>query len=118
MNLSIILDIFREQVTIDDVVVIGGGAKGGIWREIMADIYDAGIVKPNFLEEATSMGAAIIGGVGAGVFKDFNVIDRFIKIESSQKPNPERQKVYRKLKPIFEKCYHSLVDVYEDLAEL
>lgn len=118
MNLSIILDIFREQVPISDIVVIGGGAKGGIWREIMADIYDANILKPNFLEEATSMGAAIIGGVGSGVFKDFEVIDRFITIESTQKPDAERQKVYQTLKPIFEKCYHSLVDVYDDLAEL
>ena len=84
----------------------------------MADIYDANILKPNYLEEATAMGAAIIGGVGAGVFKDFDVIDRFIKIESTQKPNKENQKIYRKMKPIFEKCYHSLVDVYEDLAML
>ncbi|GAK58958.1 xylulose kinase [Candidatus Vecturithrix granuli] len=118
MNLSIILDIFRQQVAIRDIVVIGGGAKGAIWREIMADIYDANILKPNYLEEATSMGAAIIGGVGVGVFKDFDVIDRFIKIESTQKPDMERQKVYRKMKPIFEKCYHALVDVYEDLAVL
>ena len=118
MNLSIILDIFRQQVAIRDIVVIGGGAKGAIWREIMADIYDANILKPNYLEEATSMGAAIIGGVGVGVFKDFDVIDRFIKIESTQKPDQERQKVYQKIKPIFEKCYHALVDVYEDLAAL
>jgi xylulokinase len=117
-NLSIILDIFREQVAISDIVVIGGGAKGEIWRQIMADIYDANILKPNYLEEATSMGAAIIGGVGAGVFKDFDVIDRFIKIESTQRPNKENQKIYRKMKPIFEKCYQSLVDVYEDLATL
>ncbi len=118
MNLSIILDIFRQQVAIHDIVVIGGGAKGAIWREIMADIYDANILKPNYLEEATSMGAAIIGGVGAGVFKDFDVIDRFMKIESTQKPDQERQKIYQKMKPIFEKCYHALVDVYEDLAAL
>ncbi len=118
MNLSIILDIFREQVAIDDIVVIGGGAKGEIWREIMADVYNANIQKPNFLEEATSMGAAIIGGVGAGVFKDFDVSERFITIESTQKPDAERQKAYQKIKPIFEKCYHSLVDVYDDLADL
>ena len=53
--------------------MIGGGAKGAVWRRIMADVYQAEILKPNYLEEATSMGAAIIGGVGCGVFKDFDV---------------------------------------------
>lgn len=118
MNLSIILDIFRQQVPINEIVVIGGGAKGEIWRQIMADIYDARIQKPNYLEEATSMGAAIIGGVGVGAFKDFDVIDRFMKIESTQTPVPEHQIIYRKMKPIFEKSYHGLVDVFEDLSNL
>lgn len=35
---------------------------------MMADIYQAEIRVPNYLEEATSMGAAILAGIGAGVF--------------------------------------------------
>jgi glycerol kinase len=34
----------------------------------MADAYNAEIRIPNYLEEATSMGAAILGGIGAGIF--------------------------------------------------
>ena len=30
----------------------------------------------------------------------------------------EANRQYEKLKPIFEKCYHALVDVYEDMARL
>jgi len=117
MNLGIIVGIFRRHVPIDAVRVIGGGAKGAVWRQMMADIYDCRIEKLNYLEEATSMGAAVVGGVAAGVFSDFDVIERFVRVDDVVEPNPENQAVYRRMMPIFEKCYDALVDVYEDLAE-
>ena len=115
-NLGIIVDIFRQHVPIEKMTVIGGGAKGQVWLQMMADIYDVEVQRPNFLEEATSMGAAVVGGVGAGVFEDFSVIDRFIKIEETVQPNAENQKAYNAIKPIFDKAYFALEDVFEDLA--
>ena len=57
MNLGIILDVLRAQMPIDrELLVIGGGAKGKVWRQMMADVYDARIKSPVLLEEATSMG--------------------------------------------------------------
>jgi xylulokinase len=118
MNLGIIVSIFRQHVPIDAITVIGGGAKGAIWRQMMADIYDCRIEKLNYLDEATSMGAAIIGGVAAGLFPNFDVAQRFIRVEETTEPNPHNQAIYRRVMPVFEKCYHALVDVYEDLAAL
>ena len=118
MNLGIIVGIFRQHVPIEAITVIGGGAKGRVWRQMLADMYDCPIAKLNYLEEATSMGAAVIGGVAAGVFQDFDVIERFIRVDEVVHPNPANQQVYRKMLPIFEKCYHALVDVYADLAGL
>lgn len=117
MNLGIIVNIFRRHVPIDAVTVIGGGAKGAVWRQMMADVYDCRIEKLNVLEEATSMGAAVIGGVAVGLFEGFDVIERFIRVDDVVEPNPASRAVYRRLLPIFEKCYHSLVEVYDDLAE-
>ena len=37
--------------------------------QMMADIYQAEIRVPNYLEEATSMGAAILAGIGAEFLK-------------------------------------------------
>ena len=58
------------------------------------------------------------GGVGAGVFKDFNVVDRFIKIESEQMPNEQNRQQYLKMMPIFDDCYHALENIYEKLAKI
>lgn len=66
-NLNVILRILGTAVPISEMRAIVGGANCAIWRQIMADIYVMDIVTPRCVKEATSMGAAIIGGVGCGV---------------------------------------------------
>ncbi|MCP4622246.1 MAG: xylulokinase [bacterium] len=117
-NLEIILSILRNHTAVEQMIVVGGGARGAVWRQMMADIYNLKIMKPNYLEEATSMGAAIIGGVGAGLFENFDAVDRFIKIESIQEPDPASREQYEKMMPIFDSCYTALLDVYDNLAKL
>jgi xylulokinase len=117
-NLNTIVNIFKNYVPIDSMVVIGGGAKSKIWRQMMADIYNVRILKPNYLEEATSMGAAVIGGIGVGEFKDFDAINKFIKIESDHIPNPAYREIYQKAYQVFLHSYEALVGIYEELAKL
>lgn len=117
LNLSLCLDLLRTQVKIEEMVVIGGGAKGAVWRQIMADIYQTKILVPTILEEASSMGAAVTGGVGAGIYKDFDVIERFVNIESTLEPCRENDEVYRKSKELFDAYYYALVPVYQRYAQ-
>lgn len=112
MNLAIILDILKTKVDIHEIMAIGGGAKGEVWRQIMADVFQIKITVPTVLEEAGSMGAAVIGGVGSGIFKDFDAIERFIDIEKTQEPNPEAVKVYGPLRDLFEECYQAMKSIY------
>jgi xylulokinase len=118
LNLAIIVNIFRAHVPMDTITVIGGGAKSAVWRQIMADAYDCRIESLNMLEEATSMGAAVIGGIAAGLFKDFDVIHRFIAVQNSATPIAANRDSYRRRRAILEKAYHGLEGVYEDLAAL
>ena len=117
MNLSICLDVLRTQVDIEEILVIGGGAKGAVWRQIMADVYNAKVTVPSLLEEAGSMGAAVTGGVGAGIFKDFTAIDQFIKIDSVHTPDPEAVKKYAPVKELFDECYFALEDVFKKMSK-
>ena len=117
-NLGLIVDIFRNHVPMDTMTIIGGGAKSSIWLQMMADIYNVKVQRPNFLEEATSMGAAVVGGVGVGLFPDFETINRFIRIEETLEPNPENQAHYNKMKPLFDKAYFALVDLFADIAKI
>ena len=116
MNLSIILDIHRSQADINELMILGGGAKGDVWRQMMADIFNAKITAPKLLEEAGSMGAAVIGGVGAGIFDDFTAIDKFIEINSVNTPTKANVDAYGPVKELFDECYFALKDIFKKMS--
>lgn len=68
------------------------------------------------LEEANSIGAAVTGGVGVGLFKSFDEIDRFLTITAVHEPNPANVKAYAPVKDMFEACYEALLPIYEKMA--
>jgi xylulokinase len=119
MNLRIILQSFLAQgAPVEMMRLIGGGARGRFWNQMMADIYGVPVVRMSILEEATSMGAALAGGVGVGLFPDFSVCQQMNPPAEVFTPDPAAQETYARLFPIFEAAYQALVPVYEQLAEL
>jgi xylulokinase len=118
LNLEIILSVFKGFIPVTEITVIGGGARGRIWRRIMADIFRAEILLPEYLEEATAMGAAVIAGVGAGVFEGFSVIDRFTGIGERIAPDPKTAVLYERKKQIFEDCYRAMETIFPRLGDV
>ena len=114
-NLGIILDIFKQDLDIDEIMVIGGGAKGAVWRQIMADVYGISVRVPQYLEEATSMGAAIIGGVGCGALKSFDEAGKFIQITGTTNPIPQNVRKYRDIRPLFDEAYNLLEPLFSKI---
>lgn len=119
MNLRTILQSFLDaHARIDEVTLIGGGAKGALWNQMLADVYGRPTLRPRLLEEATSLGAAIAGGVGVGLFKDFSMVHQCIEIVNRCTPNPEAVALYDKLYPSFLKAYDALAPVFDELYEI
>ena len=119
MNLRVILDAFRQQgARIDAMRLIGGGARGRIWNQMMADMYGMPVHRLTILEEATSMGAALVGGVGVGLYPDFSIIETMNDIAATVLPDPNAQAVYDRMQPVFNKIYEALVPIYDDIAAL
>jgi xylulokinase len=118
MNLRVILDAFTEQgAPIKAMRVIGGGARGRFWNKIMADVYGLPVHRLAILEEATSMGAALAGGVGVGLYPDFSMAKTMNQVVEVIEPDPSAQATYEKLYPIFEATYHALTPIYDLLAD-
>ncbi|MFN8380274.1 MAG: FGGY-family carbohydrate kinase [Anaerolineae bacterium] len=119
MNLRVILDAFRAQgAQIEAMRVIGGGARGRFWNQMMADIYGIPVHRLAFLEEATSMGAALAGGIGVGLYDSFDLIERMNPVVEVIDPRPEQAAAYAQLYPVFDAAYTALAPVFEQLAEL
>ena len=117
LTLDMVLAAFRSHIPIDRLVVIGGGAKSSAWLQIFADVYGLPIERPNVLEEACSMGAAVTAGVGAGVYDSFDVIDQFFKIQDTYLPDDTLHKRYEALKPVFQQAYPLLRDTFHQLND-
>jgi len=115
-NLRIILDAFLAQgIQIPAIRIIGGGARGALWRQIFADIFNLPVQKLTFLEEATSLGAAIAGGIAFGLFKDFQVAKNITRVSEVHDPRPEVHEKYDRLYSVFQEAYESLVPIYNQL---
>ena len=117
MNLRLILDCFTDQnVRIDAVRVIGGGASGRFWNQIMANVFGLPVQRLAFLGEATSMGAALAGGIGVGLYPGWDMADQMNPVRETFEPDAATQARYAELVPIFAAAYQQLVPVYESLA--
>lgn len=118
MNLNIILQIFKKESNITDMNVIGGMAQSDPILRILADIYGISVHKLNYLEEATSIGAAIAAGVGSGELRNFTEVHKFIRPKENIAPNMRNHKEYEKVKAVFDNSYYALLDIYQQLIKL
>ncbi len=121
LNLRVILEAFtRQGAPIDALRVIGGGARGSVWNAIMADIFSLPVLRLSLLEEATSMGAAVAGGIGVGLWKDFTQVDHMIHVAAEVRPDPANRQLYAELYDLFNTTYHALdrAAVFDRLAAL
>ncbi len=116
-NLRIILDTFLAQgIEIEEIRLIGGGGKSRLWSEILASIFERDILRMKILEEATSLGSAIAGGIGVGLFPSLKVAKELIKVKERIKPDIEKMSVYRKIFPVFVETYERLMPIFDKLG--
>ncbi len=120
-NLRVILEAFQQQgAVIEALRVIGGGAQGAAWNQIMADIFGLPVLRLAISAEATSMGAAVAGGVGVGIWNDFSQADQMVQVASETQPDKRRLALYAELYEIFNEVYRCLDEaaVFDRLASL
>jgi xylulokinase len=118
MNLRVILEaLTRQGIAVGSVRVIGGGAAGRFWNQMMADMYGLPIERLTHLEEATSMGAAVVGGVAVGLYDDVSIVDRMNPVAEVVEPDEATRRAYQPSFAIFEETYAALVPAFERLAE-
>lgn len=101
---------------IEQVRVSGGGAKSLLWRQILADILEAELVTTNTTEGA-AYGAALLAGVGAGVWPDVDAAcAQTIVIGDRVSPIAENSDRYRALYQQYKILYPTLKPVFHALS--
>jgi xylulokinase len=118
-HLRLILDALRAQgAAVRAMRLIGGGAKSALWRQIMADAFSLPILLPGLTAEATSLGAAIAGGVGVGLYPDYRVASRLVPVHEAERADPATVARYDELVGIYAETYRALEPIFAKLARL
>jgi xylulokinase len=119
LDLGLVLQRFRTLgVKAPQVRLVGGGGKSPLWRQIFADVFNAKIVMTNIGQEAAALGAAMIGGVGVGLWKDFSIVDKLTQVIAVCEPKPENALRYEQLLPIFKDAVAAISDICTRLASV
>ena len=113
------LELIKDKgVKIKEIRAIGGGAKSGIWQQILADVLGEKINLLN-VEEGPAFGAALIAGVGVGVYDSFTeAVNRIIKVKKTIVPGIQNAERYNQYYQLYKKLYYSLKDNFKDLKNL
>ncbi|WP_416175628.1 xylulokinase [Clostridium sp.] len=119
MGLRSCLDELRKLTPIgDEMLLVGGGSKSAVWRQIYADIYKMTVLKSNIDEQAAALGAAACAAVGTGIWKDFDKIDELHHIEEKVSPIEDNVKKYDKLMDVYNYATDMLCDLGDVLMNL
>lgn len=86
------------------IVFTGGPTRSPVWTSILADVLNQPVVLPDAGEYAGAVGAAILAGIGTGIYRDerdgYAVLqkpERVVGAERVVMPDPARSNLYQKL---------------------
>lgn len=101
-----------------DVYSIGGASKSELWTQIKCDVTGLRISVP-MTDSATTLGAAILAGVGVGVYNDFEqAVCRTQSIGRVQNPNTGLHTIYDRAFSIYQRLYCALAPIMKETSAL
>lgn len=100
--------------SIDQVRVSGGGAKSPLWRQILADVCGVDLVTVE-AGEGAALGAALLAGVGAGVWPTAaEACGAAVELGEQTSPDPETRELYEPLYERFRRHYPVLAPLFTE----
>jgi xylulokinase len=101
---------------IKQIRVSGGGAKNALWRQILADVLGAPLVTVEALEGA-AYGAALLAGVGAGVWNSVQDTAQLVQTGDEVTPG-QNVAAYNDAYALYRELYPVLKDSFARLSSM
>ena len=90
---------------------MGGSANSAVWTQIKADVTGCSIEVPGS-DTATTLGAAMLAGVGTGVWQNFEeAVQQTVRVKKAYNPDLSAKAVY-------DRGYGTYRQLYEQLKDL
>jgi xylulokinase len=105
-------------VELSELYATGGGGSSVFWRQMIADVFGVPVVTIQN-REGPALGAAILAGVGTGLYPSVpEACKRIIKTNPPQQPIAENSKKYAPFYKLYCDLYPSLKEHFATLAKL
>lgn len=100
------------------LICIGGGAKNPLWLQLKADVTGQPLRVPD-IEEATALGAAILAGIGCGVYRDEHHAQQNLNRPFREiAPQANRTVAYEKAYELYKEIYPALQQLNQAIGAL
>ena len=90
---------------------VGGSANSLLWTQIKSDVTGLPVIVP-YSDEATTLGAAILAGVGCGMYASFEEAVA-LTVRETRRHEPDAS-----VKDVYDRSYRTYRKLYENLKEL
>ncbi|MEF9895911.1 MAG: FGGY family carbohydrate kinase [Clostridia bacterium] len=101
---------------IRSMMLIGGGARSGLWPDMMANVFGIPTRVHMAPGEATSLGAALSAGVGVGLFDSYAQAASVVHERSRHAVNPESYEKYQRFFALYKQMYARLKPIFDGIA--
>ena len=106
------MESFKTKPSGEGLKLAGGASKSEVWSRMVANIANLPVRVPEVADLAC-VGAAVLAGVGCGIFKDAaEGYSRLAVQEKVLQPDPEQAEKYAKLFEEYKKIAANLGDAY------
>ncbi|MCL5946471.1 MAG: FGGY family carbohydrate kinase [Chloroflexi bacterium] len=112
------LEVLEQALgaSIPELMVIGGATRSRLWMEIKAAAIQKQLRLPQ-VTEAVALGAALLGGIGVGMFEDADTAVQSLHLDETVIfPDPTLAHVYDHLYPLHRELYTALAEINHRLA--
>jgi autoinducer 2 (AI-2) kinase len=108
-NMELVREVTGKQP--EQIIFASGASKSPIWCQILSDVTGLPVKVPK-IKEATALGAAIMAGIGTGVYPSIaEAAKALVKWDAEYVPNTENNQIYSEV-------YENWRKVYEECLEM
>ena len=115
-----LLDVFgllRPMMgRIEEIRISGGGSVSQLWRQIIADVFQQPVAVVRGSREGGAFGAALVAGVGIGIWSNLEEATHVLRIENRNEPNRNAKDIYEKLYEVYHGLYNALKPAHDSLS--
>lgn len=110
--------MLRMGLPLEEIRVVGGGARSALWRQIKADVTGLPISITNTVE-TTALGAGILALAGSGLVNSLqDAVAITTHVVETRQPDEKNRALYEEYYQLYRATYFSLLPVFEQAAKI